>query len=200
MSVNVAAPNLLDLDFPGVVARLMRETGVSPALLCLEVTEDAVMADTERAQRVLSELRDLGIGLSLDDFGTGHSSLVRLIDLPVTELKIDRSFAMGVAADSRNTAVLRAAATHGNELGMTVVAEGVETLESLATVTATGCHVVQGFLYARPLPVDDFERWAAAYELSATAGFVASAHPDADGTRGAADGDVAPAARAGALT
>ncbi|CAA9481685.1 MAG: diguanylate cyclase/phosphodiesterase (GGDEF & EAL domains) with PAS/PAC sensor(s) [uncultured Solirubrobacteraceae bacterium] len=174
VSVNVEAPTLLDLRFPDVVARLVREAGVAADRLCLEVTEDAVMADPDRAQGVMSSLRDLGVGLSLDDFGTGHSSLARLIAMPVRELKIDRSFTMGIDEDPRNFAVVRSAAMLGSDLGMTVVAEGVETREALAEVQRAGCHVGQGYLYARPLPVAEFDRWAQAWEAGGEVGFTAS--------------------------
>jgi EAL domain-containing protein (putative c-di-GMP-specific phosphodiesterase class I) len=161
IAVNVAAPNLLDLEFPATVARLLANAAARPEDLCLEVTEDAVLTDVDRGQRVLAELRELGVGLSLDDFGTGHSSLGRLIGLPVDELKIDRSFVLGLEADARNGAVIRAATTLGRELGLTVVAEGVETHEAWDTLYHAGCDVAQGFLFARPLPVAEFERWVA---------------------------------------
>jgi diguanylate cyclase (GGDEF)-like protein len=161
VSVNVAAPNLLDQDFPAAVGRRLTEAGVPPRLLCLEVTEDAVMSDIARAEGVLNELRGLGVRLSLDDFGTGHSSLARLMHLPVDELKIDRSFVQGMATDPRNGAVVRAAATLGGELDMTVVAEGIETTQAWSTVRAAGCAIGQGYLFAAPLSVPDFEAWAA---------------------------------------
>jgi diguanylate cyclase (GGDEF)-like protein len=161
VSVNVAAHNLLDPDFPGVVAEHLARTGVPARQLTLEVTEDAVMSDSDRAEAVLSALRALGVRLSLDDFGTGQSSLARLIHLPVDELKIDRSFVQGLALDPRNAAVVRAAVTLGHELGLDVVAEGIETPEALATLTEAGCDLGQGFLFARPLPAAEFERWAA---------------------------------------
>jgi diguanylate cyclase (GGDEF)-like protein len=161
IAVNIAAPNLLDTGFPATVARLLSNAAAQPTDLCLEVTEDAVLTDLDRGQRVLEELRALGVSLSLDDFGTGHSSLGRLIGLPVDELKIDRSFVLGLAADARNGAVIRAAATLGRELGLTVVAEGVETQEAWDALYHAGCDVAQGFLFARPLPVAEFERWAA---------------------------------------
>jgi diguanylate cyclase (GGDEF)-like protein len=163
IAVNVAAPNLLDLDFPKIVARELIESGARPDHLCLEITEDAVMADADRAHRVLSELRELGVRLALDDFGTGHSSLARLMHLPVDELKIDRSFVQGIAADPRNGAVVRAAATLGRELDLTVIAEGVEDADAWNAVEDAGCDVAQGFVLATPLPVDAFERWAAAH-------------------------------------
>jgi EAL domain-containing protein (putative c-di-GMP-specific phosphodiesterase class I) len=119
------------------------------------------MTDVDRGRRVLGDLRELGVRLSLDDFGTGQSSLARLIRLPVDELKIDRSFVLGLEADERNGAVIRAATTLGRELGLTVVAEGVETHAAWNTLYRAGCDVAQGFLFAQPLPVAQFERWAA---------------------------------------
>jgi diguanylate cyclase (GGDEF)-like protein len=161
VSVNVAAPNLLDQDFPRAVARQLLASGVPARQLCLEVTEDAVMTDLTRAEDVLADLHDLGVRLSLDDFGTGHSSLARLMHLPVHELKIDRSFVLGMADDPRNGAIVRAAATLGRELHLTVVAEGVETVEAWTTVRLAGCAIGQGYLFAPPLSVTDFEAWAA---------------------------------------
>jgi diguanylate cyclase (GGDEF)-like protein len=169
VAVNVAAPNLLDLGFPDVVAGLLDEHGAAPCDLRLEVTENSVMVDADRASVVLDRLRALGIRLALDDFGTGHSALARLRHLPVDELKIDRAFVLGMLADPQDAAIVRASATLGRELGLAVVAEGVEDDGTWDAVREAGCEVAQGYLLAQPLPVAEFERWRRLWlERSAT--------------------------------
>jgi diguanylate cyclase (GGDEF)-like protein len=169
VAVNIAAPNLLDAGFPETVARLLGETGVAPERLRLEVTEHAVMTDTERATAVLARIRQLGVHISIDDFGTGHSSLARLKHLPVNELKIDKGFVLQIEDDARDAAVVEAAVTLAHRLDLTVVAEGVETLAAWRLLDGLGCHLAQGFLLSRPLPVTQLEAWvearAAASEL-----------------------------------
>jgi diguanylate cyclase (GGDEF)-like protein len=159
VSVNIAAPNLLDTRFPETVARLLRRSGVAPQRLRIEVTENAVMTDVERATAVLARIRELGVRISIDDFGTGHSSLARLKHLPVDELKIDKGFVLHVEADERDAAVVEAAVTLAHRLRLTVVAEGVETPEALALLRRLGCHLAQGFLLSRPLAPWQLERW-----------------------------------------
>ena len=166
VAVNVAAPNLLDLGFADTVARLLMEMGAEPGDLRLEITEDGVMVDPDSATTVLADVRALGVRLSLDDFGTGHSSLARLRHLPVDELKIDRSFVFGMASEAQDAAIVRAAATLGVELGLTVVAEGVEDPSSWDAVRAAGCHVIQGYHVARPLPLGEFEAWRAGWDAA----------------------------------
>jgi predicted signal transduction protein with EAL and GGDEF domain len=161
VAVNVAAPNLLDAGFAGVVEGLLEQTGARATDLRLEITEDGVMADPDRAIAVLEAVRALGVGVSLDDFGTGHSSLARLRTLPVDELKIDRSFVAGMCSDPQDAAIVRA--TLGREMGLTVVAEGVEDEESWNAVRDAGADVVQGYLVARPMPVEEFDAWAQAW-------------------------------------
>ena len=164
IGVNVAAPNLLDLGFGRTVARLLVETGAEAGDLRLEITEDGVMADPERASAMLEEMRDLGVCVSLDDFGTGQSSLSRLRSLPVDELKIDRSFVLNMEDDDQDAAIVETAATLGTRLGLRVVAEGVESQAAWNAVRDAGCTVIQGYFVSRPLPVGDFEAWRAGWD------------------------------------
>jgi predicted signal transduction protein with EAL and GGDEF domain len=162
IAINVAAANLLDNTFPATVGRLLREAGIAADRLCIEVTENAVMADTERTVAVLARLRELGVRVSIDDFGTGHSSLARLKELPVDELKIDKGFVFNMHADDRDAAIVEAAVTLARRLNLSVVAEGVETQAAWHALHALGCDQAQGFLVSRPLPPLDLEAWSAA--------------------------------------
>ena len=162
VSVNVAAPNLVDRTFSATVARLLAEHGVRPDQLVIEVTENAVLADAERALCVLHELRDLGVGLSIDDFGTGLSSLQRLRMLPVDELKIDKSFVAGLPDDIRDTAVVEASVTLARRMGLSVIAEGVETEDVRQILLGLGCARAQGFYFAKALSPESLEAWVAA--------------------------------------
>jgi EAL domain-containing protein (putative c-di-GMP-specific phosphodiesterase class I) len=132
---------------------------VPPARLTLEVTESAVMADPARATAVLHQLRDLGVRLSVDDFGTGYSSLSYLKRLPVQEVKIDRSFVTGLAAQSEDVAIVRAIVDLGRHLGLEVVAEGVEDQETWDLLASMGCDLVQGWHLGRPMPVGELLPW-----------------------------------------
>jgi diguanylate cyclase (GGDEF)-like protein len=151
VAVNLSARCLLDASLPDLVARLLREHHVPAALLRLEVTESAVMSDTARCMDVLQRLHDLGVRLSIDDFGTGYSSMAHLRRLPVDELKIDRSFVLGMTTMQADAVLVRTAIDLGHNLGLTVVAEGVEGLEHVAALRDLGCDVAQGYHYARPM-------------------------------------------------
>ncbi|HET6507540.1 MAG TPA: EAL domain-containing protein [Baekduia sp.] len=152
VAVNLATANLLDVELPGIVRAALERHGVPASALRFEVTETSVLADAERCVSVLEGLRDLGVGLSLDDFGTGHASLSRLATLPVDELKIDRSFVSDVAVNAAHRAIARTIVDLGRSLGLRVVAEGIEDAECLAVVRALGCDVAQGFGLGRPMP------------------------------------------------
>jgi len=161
VAVNVSAANLLDPGFTDTVAAQLRRTGADPSLLRVEVTENAVMTDVDRATAVLERLRALGVELALDDFGTGYSSLQRLKLLPVDELKIDRSFVKGMEDDHRDAAIVQAAVDLGRRLGLRVVAEGVETASMREHLADQGCDVLQGYHIARPLPPAELGAWIA---------------------------------------
>src|SRR5439155_10054286 len=128
-------------------------------MLCLEITESALMEDPRSAQSTLRKLRELGVATSIDDYGTGYSSLAYIKQLAVNELKIDRTFVSGMEADRRNAAIVRSTIELGHNLGLTVVAEGVETAHELAELRRFGCDVGQGYHFARPMAADAFEVW-----------------------------------------
>ena len=159
IAVNVSAGSLLDPGLPETVARLLAETDMPARLLELELTESTIMADPERALAVLKELRLLGIGLSIDDFGTGYSSLAYLRELPVTELKIDRSFIQGMTEDSPNATIVRSTIDLGRNLGLQVVAEGVDSERVWDHLHALGCGLAQGYYLSKPMPADQLTRW-----------------------------------------
>jgi diguanylate cyclase (GGDEF)-like protein len=160
VSVNLSVRSLLDLHLPENVAALLREFSVEPARLVLEITESSIMADPIRAADVVDRLSDLGIGLAIDDFGTGYSSLSYLKRLPVSEIKIDKSFVMAMTSEDNDAVIVRSTVDLGRNLGLTVVAEGVETVEMFDELERLGCDIAQGYLLSRPLPPDDLTEWA----------------------------------------
>jgi EAL domain-containing protein (putative c-di-GMP-specific phosphodiesterase class I) len=154
--VNLSARQVGQPDLLSQVVTIMRETGIQPANLCLEITETTVMADAAASLEVLEKLRGLGVELAIDDFGTGYSSLSYLKRFPVDVLKIDRSFVDGLGADPDDTAIVQAIMVLASTLGLRVTAEGVETETQLDELLRLGCSRVQGYLFARPESVDDF--------------------------------------------
>jgi len=156
ISVNLAASSFADERLPDHLDELMRRYGLDPSRLVLELTETMLMHDVGSAMSVLTLLRSRGFGLALDDFGTGYSSLSYLKRLPVSELKIDRAFVIDVARGGPDGAVATAIITLGRELGLRVVAEGVETQEQSRFLVDRGCVIHQGFLHSRPLDRDEF--------------------------------------------
>jgi diguanylate cyclase (GGDEF)-like protein len=167
VSVNVSPRSLVDGDLPDLVRRTLGAWGVPPHMLRLEVTETTLADDPERAMAVLRELHDLGVGISLDDFGTGYSSLSYLKHLPVDELKIDRSFVAGLLTLPEDAVLVRATIDLGHNLGMSVVAEGVEDEATAAALRDLGCDRAQGYHWARPLAPPAFAEWAAAAKRTA---------------------------------
>jgi diguanylate cyclase (GGDEF)-like protein/PAS domain S-box-containing protein len=159
VAVNLSARSLHDHTLPGRVMAALVRHGVPADLLCLEITETAIMHDPESALEVLSEFVYAGIGLSLDDFGTGYSSMSYLQRLPVGELKVDRTFVMGLARARADRALVRMAIDLGHSMGLKVVAEGVEDAETLAQLHGLGCDVAQGYYLGRPMPAADVDRW-----------------------------------------
>jgi EAL domain-containing protein (putative c-di-GMP-specific phosphodiesterase class I) len=132
-------------------------------MLRLEVTESAIMTDPARAQALLARLHKLGIAIAIDDFGAGYTSLAQLKTLPVTELKIDRSFVATMDTDVANALIVRSVVDLGHNLGLTTIAEGVETQSAMNTLAEFGCDIVQGYHLARPLPAPEFLTWFAAH-------------------------------------
>ena len=156
VSVNLSAANVTDLDLPDKVSALLRHHRLPAAALVLELVEDTLMQDPERAQAVLRTFRERGIAVSIDDYGTGYSSLAYLKDLPADELKIDRVFVADVLTHSAVRAIVEHTVSLAHVLGLRVVAEGVEDGETLALLAALGCDAAQGFHIARPMPLADF--------------------------------------------
>jgi len=155
MAVNLSARQFRQQDLAEVVQRTLAESDLPPRMLELEITESLAMDDVAFTREVLGHLRELGVLSSLDDFGTGYSSLSHLSALPFDVLKIDRTFVAGIGRRSSEAAIVRAVIALGHELGLTVVAAGVETREELAFVREHGCDQVQGFLFSRPVPAEE---------------------------------------------
>jgi diguanylate cyclase (GGDEF)-like protein len=157
VSVNVGARELHEADVLGTVSRSLDSAGLDPQALCLEVTETVAMADIARAVRVLTAIRDLGVSIALDDFGTGYSSLRYVQELPLDTLKIDRSFVADAVTDPRSEPILASMIELAHRLGLSVVAEGIETAACLDLVRSLGCDQAQGWHLGRPAPPDEFE-------------------------------------------
>lgn len=172
VAVNLAAQNLRDLRLPQVVALLLEETGVPPSRLQIEITEGAIMSDQPDILDVLSELHDMGVRISIDDFGTGYSSLVHLRRLPVDEIKIDRSFVSGMVNDENATAIVRSTIDLGHNLGLEVVAEGVEDVQTWTLLDDLGCDIVQGYALNRPMPARELVSWAKKWTKTARKRFM----------------------------
>lgn len=156
IAVNISAPHFADGRLLKDVRATLRETGLAPHLLTIEVTESMAMADTEDDSHTLEGLKALGVRTSIDDFGTGFSSLSNLKRMRLDELKIDRSFISGVPADTDSSAIVLAVLAMSRSLGFEVTAEGVEEIEQLEFLRAANCDIYQGFLCSQPIPVDKF--------------------------------------------
>jgi diguanylate cyclase (GGDEF)-like protein len=162
VSVNLTAANVTDLDLPSKISSALRRHALPARALTLELVEDTLMADPERGRAVLGDLRRLGVRTSIDDYGTGYSSLAYLRNLPADELKLDRSLTADVDRDPRASAIVRHTVALAHELGLSLVAEGVEDLATGTVLAALGCDVAQGYAIARPMPVEEFLAWVAA--------------------------------------
>ncbi|GAA0433713.1 hypothetical protein Aca07nite_01630 [Actinoplanes capillaceus] len=154
VAVNISTRSLLDAEFPDQVATLLREIDVPGEQLCIEVTEYSIMSDPNTAIEALHRIRRLGVKISVDDYGTGYSSMTYLRLLPLDELKIDRSFVQDMSTDRGNRALVASTVELGHNLGLTVVAEGIEDAPTLAALGEIGCDFAQGFHLARPMPAD----------------------------------------------
>jgi diguanylate cyclase (GGDEF)-like protein len=155
VSVNVSPRCLLDPQFVPRVTAALATSGLAPGLLQLEVTETSVMTEPERSREALRQIRDHGVKVSIDDFGTGFSSLSQLKQLPADELKIDQTFVRELANDPEDVVLVRSAIDLAHNLGLSVVAEGVEGLDALALLAELGCDLAQGFALSRPVPAED---------------------------------------------
>lgn len=163
ISVNVSTANLGHLRLPDQVATATADCGLAPEDVMLEVTESRLIQDLAAALEVLTRLRMKGFGLSIDDFGTGYASLEQLQRIPFDELKIDRQFVAGAAQDDAARAILRSSVGLARTLGLTAVAEGIETREDWDCAQRMGCDLAQGFMVAKPMPPDQLPAWAAAW-------------------------------------
>jgi EAL domain-containing protein (putative c-di-GMP-specific phosphodiesterase class I) len=159
VAVTLSARSLTDAELPGLVHAALAAAELPAGALTLEITETAVMGDLNRSLAVLHELRNLGVRLSVDDVGTGQSSLAYLEQLPLDEMKIDKAFVLELGRADSDTAIVRAAIELGHALGLRVVAEGVEDATALALLAAWGCDVAQGFHLVRPRPAPAFDAW-----------------------------------------
>ena len=163
LSVNLAARQLMAPDLCDVVRSALEASGLDPSLLCLEITESALLKDAAPSARALHGLKALGVRIGVDDFGTGFSSLTYLKRFPVDVLKIDRSFVKGLGRDREDRAIVASVVDLAHAFGLTTVAEGVETVEQLAELRSIGCEQGQGFLWSRPAAPEDARRWIAAH-------------------------------------
>ena len=159
VSVNLSVRNLLDPDLPSLIGDLLTLYSLTPEALQLEITESMLMSDPERSLVTLTRLNHLGVGLSVDDYGTGYSSLANLRRLPIDELKIDRSFVSPMLSDESDLIIVRSTINLGHDLGLKVVAEGVEDEATLHRLAGLGCDFAQGYHFSKPLAPDVFNRW-----------------------------------------
>ena len=159
ISVNISTRDLLDQELPQKFAEILRLHQVQPQSFCLEITESAIMDDPVRAQQTLDKLHAMGMELSIDDFGTGYSSLAYLKRLPVDELKIDKSFVLKMEQDIDDTKIVKSTIDLGHNMGLRVVAEGIENAEVMALLKDLGCDQAQGYFISRPMPASKMPEW-----------------------------------------
>lgn len=159
MQINLSPKFLTDLSLPDELIRQIKEFDLEPSKVGFEITETAVMAQPTAAMEILTRMRIKGLLLAIDDFGTGYSSLVALHRMPFSELKIDKSFIIDMAEDIESRVIARALIELGHNLGMSMVAEGVETKRALAILEELGCDIAQGYYVSRPIDADKFMEW-----------------------------------------
>jgi len=159
ISVNLSARDLMTRELPELISALLLEHGVPPAMICLEITESGFMEDPVHAQRVLNRLSEIGLRLSIDDYGTGYSSLSYIMKLPVNELKIDRAFVSNMSEDSDMMTIVRSTIELGHNLGLKVVAEGIEDSKGYALLRGLGCDYAQGYYISPPMAADALPDW-----------------------------------------
>jgi EAL domain-containing protein (putative c-di-GMP-specific phosphodiesterase class I) len=164
LSVNLSTRDLLDQDLPQKFDALLTQHRVPAEAFCLEITESAIMDDPQRALNTLNRLSALGFKLSIDDFGTGYSSLAYLKRLPVDELKIDKSFVLSMETDVDDAKIVRSTIDLAHNLGLTVVAEGVENAKAWDLLRELNCDQAQGYHMGKPMPATDFVRWSLGWE------------------------------------
>ncbi len=163
MAVNVSVRDLQSPEFTDYLTDRIAAYDIDASRLQLEITESALMADARRVVDNVQRLADLGLGISLDDFGTGFSSMQHLRRLPVTEIKIDRTFVTGLIESADNAAIVSTTIDLARALDVGVVAEGVEDEKVRKQLEGWGCHTAQGWHFAKPMSADDFDRWLAGH-------------------------------------
>jgi diguanylate cyclase (GGDEF)-like protein/PAS domain S-box-containing protein len=159
IAVNLSAHDVQDVDLPELIAHLLADSGVPPSALRLEITETALVAEPWQALKILSRLCETGVRVAIDDFGTGYSSLAYLKELPIHEIKIDRTFVRDMTSHAKDLAIVRSTIALGHNLGLEVVAEGVEDQATFDVLRTMGCDVAQGFHISRPLAAPDLAQW-----------------------------------------
>ncbi|MGW5671406.1 putative bifunctional diguanylate cyclase/phosphodiesterase, partial [Micromonospora sp. NPDC003776] len=162
-ALNVSVRDLHTGEIADQIADRLTRYGVRPDRLQVEITEGALMADPRRVLASISQLHRIGVGIALDDFGTGYSSLQHLRRLPLSEVKVDRSFVLGMADDPDDAAIVRSMIELAGALGLRVVAEGVEDERTWRLLHAAGCDVAQGWFHARPMPAEELATWLSRY-------------------------------------
>jgi EAL domain-containing protein (putative c-di-GMP-specific phosphodiesterase class I) len=167
VAVNLSMRNVSDVELPTQVRHLLDRYNVPAEKLTLEITESSIAADPVRSTKVLSDLHEMGVEVSIDDFGTGHSSLSRLRELRIDEIKIDRSFVMNMSHSDNDAVIVRSTIDLGRNLGLRVVAEGIEDEMALHRLATLGCDVAQGYHLSRPLPAADVHDWFKWYQREA---------------------------------
>jgi EAL domain-containing protein (putative c-di-GMP-specific phosphodiesterase class I) len=156
MAVNLSLRQLMDDNLLPDIRTILNESGLTPNLLELEITESMLMQNPERVIKILTEIKKMGVRLAIDDFGTGYSSLTQLKRFPIDTLKVDRSFIRDLPMNSEDKAITEAIIAMGKTLSLTVVAEGVETEEQDAFLRSHACDAMQGFHFSKPIPPDQF--------------------------------------------
>ena len=159
ISINLSAGDLQDNDLAMLLEQAMQTFNVTPQRVRLEITETALVNQTENAQSLVAQLGAIGVALSIDDFGTGYSGMTHLRLLPVREIKIDQMFVLSIAESEIDRSIVQAILDLGRRLEITVIAEGVETADAARVLHGMGCEAAQGYLYGRPMPVSDFIGW-----------------------------------------
>ena len=159
VSVNLSARDLHDPELPDIVAGIAASTGINPGWMMLEITESSIMTDPERSMDIIQRLHEMGYQLSIDDFGTGYSSLAYLKKMPLTELKIDKSFVSDVLQSENDAVIVKATINLAHNLGLQVTAEGVESKQVLDLLNSYDCDIAQGYFFSKPIAIDAFNLW-----------------------------------------
>ena len=161
VAVNISAFSIIDSELPAQIGAMVADRGLPASVLVLEITEDLLVADRDRARTVLSRLRAMGVRIAVDDFGKGYSSLSYLRELPIDELKLDKSFILSMTDDARATALVVSTIDLAHSLGLEMTAEGVESSAAFESLSSYGCDVAQGYFMSRPVPAAELDQWFA---------------------------------------